>query len=50
MRSVLMAIAALALMSCASTHMKQYMGKDIREVILDIGHGTLLLIKPPLTF
>ncbi len=37
MRSVLMAIATLALTSCASTHMKQYMGKDIREVILDSG-------------
>jgi len=28
---------ALSLSGCASTHMKQYMGKDIREVVLDSG-------------
>jgi hypothetical protein len=34
---VLGCIALMALASCASTHMKQYLGKDIREVVLDSG-------------
>jgi hypothetical protein len=28
---------ALVVVGCASTHMRQYLGKDIREVVLDSG-------------
>jgi hypothetical protein len=36
---LLIAVAAVALaaLGCASTHMQQYVGKDIREVMLDNG-------------
>ena len=37
MRVITFSLALLMLVGCASTHMKQYMGKDIREVILDSG-------------
>ena len=32
-----LALAAVAILGCASTHMKQYLGKDIREVVIDSG-------------
>lgn len=37
MKVVVCVVAAVLLGGCASTHMKQYVGKDIREVILDDG-------------
>lgn len=30
-------LSAILIIGCASTHMKQYLGKDIREVIIDSG-------------
>ncbi len=36
MKSLLVVFSiALVVVGCASTHMKQYLGKDIREVVLD---------------
>jgi len=37
MRTTLLAMILALLCGCVSTHMKQYVGKDIREVILDSG-------------
>jgi len=37
MRTILAVVLLLLLSGCVSTHMKQYMGMDIREVILDSG-------------
>jgi hypothetical protein len=37
MRLVLIACVLAAATACVSTHMKQYVGKDIREVVLDSG-------------
>jgi hypothetical protein len=37
MRVFLIGVLLLLLTGCVSTHMKQYIGKDIREVILDSG-------------
>lgn len=38
MRTITLALAAAALLAgCASTQMRQYVGKDIREVMLDAG-------------
>lgn len=37
MRKIILSIILMMLAGCVSTHMKQYMGKDIREVILDSG-------------
>ena len=37
MRNTIISIILIMLVGCVSTHMKQYMGKDIREVILDSG-------------
>lgn len=34
--SILILVAVL-FVGCASTHMKQYLGKDIREVVIDSG-------------
>ncbi len=36
-RFFVMFVASLSIFACASTHMQQYMGKDIREVVLDSG-------------
>lgn len=37
MRTTVLVFLICSLIGCASTHMQQYMGKDIREVILDSG-------------
>jgi hypothetical protein len=37
LKSVLIVISLACLASCASTHMKKYLGKDIREVVIDAG-------------
>lgn len=37
MRTAFIVVLLLFLSGCVSTHMKQYIGKDIREVILDSG-------------
>jgi hypothetical protein len=37
MLRIILIFSILLLTSCASTHMKQYVGKDIREVVLDSG-------------
>ena len=36
-RASVVFLGIIALIACASTHMKQYVGKDIREVLLDSG-------------
>jgi hypothetical protein len=36
-RLAVVVLVAVAAIGCASTHMKQYLGKDIREVVLDSG-------------
>lgn len=37
MRAIFIAVLFVILSGCVSTHMKQYIGRDIREVILDDG-------------
>ena len=37
MRIILLLLTLILLQGCASTHMKQYLNKDIREVIIDSG-------------
>jgi len=34
---IFLLVISILMAGCASTHMKQYMGKDIREVIIDNG-------------
>ena len=37
MKVAFIALLSVLLLGCVSTHMKQYLGKDIREVVLDSG-------------
>src|SRR5690554_4707351 len=37
MKFAFIALFSVFLLGCVSTHMKQYLGKDIREVVLDSG-------------
>lgn len=37
MKFALIFLVSALLLGCVSTHMKQYLGKDIREVVLDSG-------------